>query len=74
MTSKAILDAALKLPAKTRARLAAKLLDSLDEPVWEALRAGAELAERRLHALRTGQSKGIPEPEAHRLLFGRKKA
>ena len=42
--------------------------------VWEALRAGAELAERRLHALRTGQSKGIPEPEAHRLLFGRKKA
>jgi Putative addiction module component len=75
MTTKAILDAALKLPAKTRARLAGKLLDSLDEPVWEeAIIAGAKVAEQGLRGLRTGKTKGIPEDEAHRLLFGRKKA
>ena len=75
MTAKAILEAALKLPAGTRARLAGKLLDSLDEPVWEeALKAGAKVAEQRLRGLRTGKNKAIPEDEAHRLLFSRKQA
>lgn len=75
MTTKAILEAALKLPDKTRARLVRKLLDSLDEPLWEeALSAGAKIAEQRLRRLQNGKAKGIPEAEAHRMLFGKKKS
>lgn len=74
MTGTTILKAALKLPSKTRARLAGRLLDSLDEPVWEeTIVAGAKSAEQRLRRLRTGKTKGIPEEEAHRRLFGKKK-
>jgi hypothetical protein len=73
MTTKAIIEAALKLPARTRARLAGKLLDSLDEPVWEeALVAGARVAEERLRRLFDGKVQGIPEHVAHRRLFGKK--
>ena len=37
-------EAALKLPNGTRARLAGKILDSLDEPVWaEAMLEGAKI-------------------------------
>jgi putative addiction module component (TIGR02574 family) len=75
MTSKAILEEALKLPIPTRARLAGKLLDSLDEAIWEeAMITGAKIAERRLRDLRSGKTKGIPEAEAHRRLFGKKKS
>lgn len=75
MTAKAILEAALKLPVRTRARLASKLLDSLDEPIWEeAMIAGAKIAEKRLRNLRSGKTKGITEEEAHRILFGKKKS
>jgi putative addiction module component len=73
MTSKTILEAALKLPPKSRARLAGQLLDSLDEPVWEeAIIAGATVAEQRLRRVLAGKTKGIPEDEAHRRLFGKK--
>jgi putative addiction module component len=73
MTAKAILEAALKLPAKARARLVGQLLDSLEEPVWEeTMRAGAKVAEQRLRRLLTGKTEGIPEEEAHRRLFGKK--
>ncbi len=75
MTVKAILEAALKLPTKTRARLAGQLLDSLGDSAWEeTILAGAKVAEKRLSALAKGKNKGIPEATAHRLLFGRKKA
>jgi hypothetical protein len=74
MTDKTILQAALKLPPKTRARLAGQLLDSLDESVWEeTIVSGARLAEQRLRRLRTEKTKGIPEEEAHRRLFGKRK-
>jgi hypothetical protein len=67
MTTNAILEAAMKLSAKSRAQLAGKLLDSIDEPVWEeALLACAKIAERRLRRLRTGKTKGVPEAEARR--------
>jgi hypothetical protein len=73
MTAKAILEAALKLPAKTRARLVGSLLDSLDEPVWEeVMHAGAKVAEQRWRRLLTGRTKGVPEEEARRRLFGKK--
>ena len=73
MTTKTILEAALKLPPKTRARLASQLLESLDEPVWESFLAGAKMAEQRLRRLRAGKTKGISEEEAHRRLFAKKK-
>jgi len=75
MTTKAILEAALNLPAGTRARLVDKLLDSLDEPLWEeSLLAGAKVAEQRLRGLQTGKTKGVSEAEAHRRLFGKKRS
>jgi hypothetical protein len=73
MTSKAIFEAALKLPTRTKARLVGKLLDSLGEPDWEeCLLAGAKVAEQRLSRVTTGKTKGIPEEEAHRRLFAKK--
>jgi hypothetical protein len=73
MTSKAIYEAALKLPPGKRARLASQLLDSLDEGGWtEAVVAGARIAEKRLRDLAKGKTKGIPESEAHRILFDKK--
>jgi hypothetical protein len=74
VTTKSILDAALRLPARSRAHLVDKLLDSLEGPLWEeAILTGARIANRRLQGLRSGKTKGIPEREAHRLLFGKKK-
>ena len=74
MTDKGILKADLKLPPKTRARLAGQLLDSIDEPIWEeTIVAGAKLVEQRLRRLLAGKTKGIPEEEAHRRLFGKTK-
>jgi putative addiction module component (TIGR02574 family) len=75
MTTKAILEAALQLPERSRARLVGKLLDSLNEPTRnDVILAGAKLAERRLQALINGKTTGIPEEEAHRRLFGKKKS
>jgi len=74
MTAKAVLDAALKLPKRSRARLVEKLLDSLDELEGideDALREGAKIAERRLRDLRTGKTKAIPGDQVHREIFGR---
>jgi hypothetical protein len=74
VTAKAILEAALKLPPRSRARLAGKLLDSLAETDGdEALQAGARVAEQRLQGILAGKTKGIPEEEAHRLVFGKSK-
>jgi hypothetical protein len=74
MTTKAILEAALKLPTKSRVRLASKLLDSVDEPVWsKVVLDGAKQAERRLRILRNNESAAIPADEAHARLFGKHK-
>jgi Putative addiction module component len=73
MSTKAILEAAMKLPPRSRARLAGKLLDSLDEPVWdEVIISGAKVAEERLRRLRAGETRGVPEVKAHCRLFGKK--
>jgi hypothetical protein len=72
MTVKAILEAALTLPATARARLVGQLLESLEEPLREeAMRTGAKLAEKRLRRLLAGKTKGVSEAEAHRRLFGK---
>ena len=74
MTTEGIFEAALKLPDKTRARLVSKLLDSFDEHGFdEATLAGAKVAEQRLRELLAGNTPGIPEKEAHRQLFDKKK-
>jgi hypothetical protein len=73
MSTEAILKAALKLPPRSRARLAGRLLDSLDEPVWDdAIVAGAKVAEVRLRRLHSGKTKGVPREKANRQLFDKK--
>jgi putative addiction module component (TIGR02574 family) len=58
----------LKLPANERARLAEKLLESLDEEWAEDPigRAWLEEAQRRYEELRTGSVRGVPAEEALR--------
>ena len=58
---------ALKLPPKERARLAERLLLSLEtEADPDAERLWLEEAERRLEELRSGNVAGIPAQEAFR--------
>ncbi|TMA81153.1 MAG: addiction module antitoxin RelB [Deltaproteobacteria bacterium] len=57
----------LKLPARARARLAVRLIDSLDpdvDPHSEAL--WLKEAERRLRELRSGTVAGIPAKDVFR--------
>ncbi len=68
MTVKEIATAAMKLDPKKRARLAARLIESLREEEeklspeeWERL--WAQEAERRLEDLRQGKAKEIPAGE-----------
>ena len=68
MKSQEIATAAMKLDPKKRARLAARLIESLREEEeklspgeWERL--WAEEAERRLTELRQGKAKEIPAEE-----------
>lgn len=68
MTVKEIATAAMKLDSKKRARLAARLIESLrkeEEKLspeeWERL--WAEEAERRLEELRQGKAREIPSEE-----------
>jgi putative addiction module component (TIGR02574 family) len=68
VTVKEIATAAMKLDAKKRARLAARLIESLREeeeklPPEEWERLWAEEAERRLEELRQGKAKEIPAEE-----------
>lgn len=64
MTNEAILSAALKLDHKSRAELAHRLLESLDElPESEWEQVWAQEAERRLAELREGKVKEIPADE-----------
>jgi putative addiction module component (TIGR02574 family) len=65
---------ALALPAKSRARLAEKLLASLDEPNRGELDAlWAEEAEDRINAYESGEMRSIPGREVFRALKSRKR-
>jgi len=58
---------ALKLSPRQRARLAARLISSLDDQTDpEAEKLWAEEAERRLEELRSGKIKGRPEESVFR--------
>lgn len=59
--SKKLLDSVLKLPAKSRATIAEKLLESLENHA--VIDASIEEAERRWQAFKDGKSKGIPVEE-----------
>ncbi len=70
----AILKSALALPAKNRATLAEKLLDSLVEKKQKEIDAAwAEEAEDRLKAFKEGKIKGIPMEEVFRSIRRGKK-
>jgi len=64
MSNKKISDAALKLPRKSRARLAEELLDSLSNDAQRAIDAAwAQEAESRINNLNRGKSKTQPVSE-----------
>ena len=66
LSEKQIKAGALALPGKSRAKLADRLLESLDEPRHEVDRAWGQVAASRLAELKSGKVKGIPGKEAHR--------
>ena len=66
-----VLKQALGLKARERARLAEKMLESLDElSPEEADRLWAEEAERRLAAYRSGRARAITAADVHRRAKG----
>lgn len=68
---KTVIEAALRLPRKHRQDLFDKLLKSLIDP--EVIRAGAELAERRMQAYRRGETGGKPAREVLKRLRQKKR-
>ena len=65
MTLKAIEQAAMKLPAKSRGRLAAALLSTLDtDDPLELEKAWIEEADRRYSAYRSGRASAMPAKRA----------
>ena len=68
-----VVNDALSLPAKSRAKLAEKLLESLDDPRQEEIdRLWAEEAEDRIDAFERSDLKAIPGKEVFRRLKHRK--
>jgi len=69
-----VVSEALSLPAKSRARLAERLLESLDDPKQKEIdRLWAEEVEDRIDAYERGELKAIPGKEVFRRLKPRKK-
>ena len=69
-----VVNDALSLPAKSRAKLAERLLESLDDPQQKEIdRLWAEEAEDRIEAYDKGELKAIPGEEVFRRLKPRKK-
>ena len=69
-----VVNEALSLPAKSRAKLAEKLLESLDDPEQKEIdRLWAEEVEDRIDAYEKGELKAIPGKEVFRRLKPRKK-
>ena len=60
MTTKELLEQALKLKSKERLTLVESLIKSLDEPNKTLDQIWAEEAEKRLKAYREGRLEGIP--------------
>jgi len=63
MSTKELLDEALKLKPKERALLVESLIKSLDQPQKELDEIWAEESEKRLKAYREGKLEGIPMEE-----------
>ena len=63
MSTKTLLDAAMKLKPEERLSLVEGLIQSLDEPDKRLDDIWAEESERRLKAYREGKLKGIPMEE-----------
>lgn len=63
MSTKELLDEALKLKPKERALLIESLIKSLDQPAKELDEIWAEESEKRLKAYREGKLEGIPMEE-----------
>jgi len=67
MTVKDVESAAMRLSTKARARLAARLLKSLEKPGGKGiLDDWADEAERRYRAYKQGRTKAIPAEEVFR--------
>ena len=65
LSTQEVFDAALALPADSRADLADRLLASLGEPVDpEITKAWSEEADRRMEEFREGRMEAIPGDEA----------
>ena len=69
-----VVNDALSLPAKSRAKLAERLLESLDDPKQKEIdRLWAEEVEDRIDVYERGELKAIPGREVFRRLKPRKK-
>ena len=69
-----VVNDALSLPPRSRAKLAEKLLESLDEPRQKEIdRLWAHEAEDRIDAYERSELKAIPGKEVFRRLKPRKK-
>lgn len=69
-----VLNDALSLPPRSRAKLAEKLLESLDDPRQNEMdRLWAEEAEDRIDAYERGELKAVPGKEVFRRLRPGKK-
>lgn len=62
-TSQDLLEQLLALPVEARARLAERLLESLEPPNERNRELWAEEAERRIEAYERGEMKAIPGEE-----------
>lgn len=72
--SNKVVSDALLLPPRTRAKLADKLLESLDDPRQKEIdRLWAEEVEERIDAYEKGELKAIPGKEVFRRLRPGKK-
>jgi putative addiction module component (TIGR02574 family) len=68
----AIVQEVLELPPEQRARVAERLLESLDDlPDQEMERLWAREAKRRVQAADRGEIESYPADEVHREVFGR---
>jgi len=73
-SSAKVVSEALSLPPRSRAKLAEKLLESLDDPRQREIdRLWAEEVEDRIDAYERGELKAIPGKEVFRRLRPRKK-
>lgn len=73
-SSTKVVNDALSLPPRSRAKLAEKLLESLDDPRQQEIdRLWAEEVEDRIDAYEKGSLKAVPGKEVFRHLKPRKK-